>query len=138
MKTDKDNESELLARIAALEAELRRLLDLVGVEDRESIECVLGDEMAERAESELERVKAELLAVKVTEEHTFAAQQIAEADVEELQKELERVKKVCVEMKETLNWVHMGSLCCDPASSYHGRASCPICKALARAKEAGL
>lgn len=43
MKTDKDNESELLARIAALESELRRLLDLVGVEDRESIERVLGE-----------------------------------------------------------------------------------------------
>lgn len=47
MKTDKGNESEMLARIAALESELRRLLDLVGAEDRESIERVLGEKEEE-------------------------------------------------------------------------------------------
>lgn len=139
MKTDKDNESELLARIAALESELRRLLDLVGAEDRESIERVLGDEMAERAETELERVKAELLALKVTEEHTFAAQRIAEADVEELRKELERVKKVCAEMREALETASLQLKYAVVMHNDHYSLANQACiKALAKAKEAGL
>lgn len=50
----------------------------------------------------------------------------------------ERRGKAAAEMREALEWVHMGSLCCDPATSYRSRADCLICKALARAKEAGL